>query len=75
MNIRNLKIGEKPPMDLLLLADPSHTLFISHDLVAVRQMSQRIMVMKEGKLVDQFKRDHLFAEERHPYTKELISIF
>lgn len=50
-------------------------LFISHDLAAVRQMSQRIMVMKEGKLVDQFKRDHLFAEERHPYTKKLISIF
>lgn len=50
-------------------------LFISHDLAAVRQMSQRIMVMKEGKLVDQFNCDHLFAEERHPYTKELISIF
>lgn len=26
MNIRKLKIGEKPPMDLLLLADPSHTI-------------------------------------------------
>jgi peptide/nickel transport system ATP-binding protein len=31
--------------------------------------------MKEGKLVDQFNRDHLFAQDRHPYTKELISIF
>ncbi|ALC82212.1 MULTISPECIES: ABC transporter ATP-binding protein [Bacillus] len=50
-------------------------LFISHDLAAVSQMSQRIMVMKEGKIVDQFIRDHLFGEERHPYTKELISIF
>lgn len=50
-------------------------LFISHDLAAVKQMSQRIMVMKEGKLVDQFHGDQLFAEERHPYTKELISIF
>ncbi len=50
-------------------------LFISHDLAAVSQMSQRIIVMKEGKLVDQFNRNHLFSEERHPYTKELISIF
>ncbi|MEM1503745.1 dipeptide/oligopeptide/nickel ABC transporter ATP-binding protein [Domibacillus sp. 8LH] len=50
-------------------------LFISHDLAAVHQMSQRIMVMKEGKLVDQFQSEYLFAEERHPYTKELISIF
>lgn len=50
-------------------------LFISHDLAAVRQMSQRIMVMKHGVIVDQFNREHLFDTNRHPYTKELISIF
>ena len=49
-------------------------LFISHDL-AVAQMSQRILVMKDGDLVDQFNREHLFSDERHPYTRELISIF
>ncbi|WP_454193851.1 ABC transporter ATP-binding protein [Paenibacillus sp. Marseille-Q7038] len=50
-------------------------LFISHDLAAVHQMSQRIMVMKEGNIVDQFNRDQLFSDQRHSYTKELISIF
>ncbi|CAM4356576.1 MAG: dipeptide/oligopeptide/nickel ABC transporter ATP-binding protein [Paenibacillus macerans] len=50
-------------------------LFISHDLAAVAQMSGRILVMKEGRLVDQFHRDHLLSDERHPYTQELISIF
>ncbi|YCA45666.1 dipeptide/oligopeptide/nickel ABC transporter ATP-binding protein [Bacillus sp. JZ8] len=50
-------------------------LFISHDLAAVKEMSQRIMVMKDGKLVDQFDNEQLFNEERHSYTKELISIF
>lgn len=50
-------------------------LFISHDLAAVAQMSQRILVMKDGSLVDQFKREQLFSNERHPYTQELISIF
>ncbi|MFJ5770438.1 ABC transporter ATP-binding protein [Psychrobacillus sp. NPDC093180] len=50
-------------------------LFISHDLAAVSQMCQRILVMKEGRLVDQFKSEQLFSNERHPYTKELISIF
>jgi peptide/nickel transport system ATP-binding protein len=50
-------------------------LFISHDLGAVSQMSQRIMVMKSGEIVDQFNGEHLFSEERHPYTKELVSIF
>ncbi|KKI93185.1 peptide ABC transporter ATPase [Bacillus sp. SA1-12] len=50
-------------------------LFISHDLAAVSEMSQRIMVMKYGRLVDQFHHDQLFEVKRHPYTKELISIF
>lgn len=50
-------------------------LFISHDLAAVSQMCQRILVMREGQLVDQFDSNHLFANDRHPYTKELISIF
>ncbi|MGM7721522.1 ABC transporter ATP-binding protein [Metabacillus sp. Hm71] len=50
-------------------------LFISHDLAAVKEMSQRIMVMKDGRLVDQFHHDQLFEAKRHPYTKELISIF
>jgi peptide/nickel transport system ATP-binding protein len=50
-------------------------LFISHDLAAVKQMSQRIMVMKDGRIVDKFNREHLFSTDRHPYTKELISIF
>ncbi|MFX3648812.1 MAG: ABC transporter ATP-binding protein [Paenibacillus sp.] len=50
-------------------------LFISHDLAAVHRMSQSIIVMREGQIVDRFGADALFAEERHPYTSELISIF
>lgn len=50
-------------------------LFISHDLAAVSQMSDRILVMKDGALTDEFPREALMAEERHPYTKELISVF
>lgn len=50
-------------------------LFISHDLAAVHRMSQHIMVMQSGRIVDRFGSEALFSEERHPYTKELISIF
>ncbi len=50
-------------------------LFISHDLASVSQMCQRILVMKDGRLVDQFNTNQLFDNERHSYTKELISIF
>lgn len=50
-------------------------LFISHDLSAVQEMSQRIMVMKGGVIVDSFEKERLFYSDRHSYTKELISMF
>ncbi|KAB8137473.1 ABC transporter ATP-binding protein [Gracilibacillus oryzae] len=50
-------------------------LFISHDLAAVHQMSQRIMVMKDGEVTDLFDKEDIFSDQRHAYTKELISIF
>ena len=50
-------------------------LFISHDLSAVYAMSQKIMVMQGGIIVDRFEKEELYAAERHPYTQELISMF
>ncbi|WEZ06889.1 ABC transporter ATP-binding protein [Priestia flexa] len=50
-------------------------LFISHDLTAVKELSQRIMVMKQGEVVDMFRTEELFHAQRNPYTKELVSIF
>ncbi|PZD95037.1 ABC transporter ATP-binding protein [Paenibacillus sambharensis] len=50
-------------------------LFISHDLAAVHMMSQHMMVMRDGVIVDQFDKEELFAADRHPYTQELISMF
>ncbi|UFJ41835.1 dipeptide/oligopeptide/nickel ABC transporter ATP-binding protein [Brevibacillus humidisoli] len=48
-------------------------LFISHDIAAVRMMSQRIIVMKEGQVVDQFSSEQLMSEERHEYTRQLVA--
>jgi peptide/nickel transport system ATP-binding protein len=50
-------------------------LFISHDLAAVNAMSQHIMVMREGSIVDRFEKEKLFSGKRHSYTKELVSMF
>ncbi|MGK0700215.1 ATP-binding cassette domain-containing protein [Priestia flexa] len=50
-------------------------LFISHDLTAVKELSQRIMVMKHGEVVDMFPTEELFHLQRNAYTKELVSIF
>jgi ABC-type dipeptide/oligopeptide/nickel transport system ATPase component len=48
-------------------------LFISHNLGLVAQYTQRMIVMKEGSLIEQGTPQHLFKESRHPYTTELIA--
>jgi len=48
-------------------------LFISHDLPVVRYMSDRILVMHNGKLVELQEADQLFVNPSNEYTRELIS--
>ncbi len=47
-------------------------LFISHDLAVVKYMADRIMVMKDGKLVEQGPSNELFLNPESEYTRELI---
>lgn len=49
-------------------------LFISHDLPVVRQMCDRIGVLKDGKLVEVAEAETLFQAPAHPYTQELLSL-
>tara|TARA_Y100000590_G_scaffold182998_1_gene208484 strand:- start:174 stop:1871 length:1698 start_codon:yes stop_codon:yes gene_type:complete len=49
-------------------------LFISHDLPVVRQMCDRIAVLKNGNLCEIEKTEDLFNNPNHKYTKELISL-
>ncbi|MEM1520938.1 MAG: ABC transporter ATP-binding protein [Candidatus Korarchaeum sp.] len=46
--------------------------FVTHDLLTVRHVSDRIAVMYAGKLVELARADSIFTEPKHPYTATLI---
>lgn len=48
-------------------------LLISHDLSMVKHVSDRILVMYLGEVVEESGADELYAQPLHPYTKALIS--
>ena len=49
-------------------------LFISHDLPVVRQMCDRIGVLRDGKLCEVSNTEELFLKPKHVYTKELLHL-
>ena len=47
-------------------------LFISHDLSVVRYVSDRVMVMNEGRIVETGRYDEIWSNPKDPYTRSLI---
>ena len=46
--------------------------FISHDLAVVRAMAHRVMVMKDGDVIEEGEAEALFDAPREPYTQALL---
>lgn len=48
-------------------------LFVTHDLSMVRSITDRVLVMKEGRIVEQGRTEDVFSSPQHPYTVELLA--
>jgi oligopeptide/dipeptide ABC transporter ATP-binding protein len=48
-------------------------IFISHDMAVVRHLSDRVMVMYLGRVMEEGPADKLFDDPLHPYTKALLA--
>ncbi|MFD1157349.1 ABC transporter ATP-binding protein [Roseovarius aestuarii] len=48
-------------------------MFITHDLATVRSIADEVIVMQQGKVVEQGPKDDMFTPPHHPYTDLLLS--
>ncbi len=63
-------------IELLRSLQRRHSLsyiFISHDLKVVKSLCHDILIMRAGKVVEEGSAREIFANPRHPYTRELLA--
>lgn len=48
-------------------------LFITHDLAVVREVTERVLIMRHGSVVEEGGTDTILTTPGHPYTRELVA--
>lgn len=69
---------QKQILDLLLRLKEKFNMavvFISHDLSVVKKIADRVIVMRQGVIVEQGSVGNIFNAPVHQYTKELLNVF
>jgi len=64
--VLNLLLSLKEKKDLSVL-------FITHDIGQAQYVSERVLIMKEGEIVEQGSVNDVFTRPKHSYTKELLA--
>lgn len=61
--------------DLILeiKADDTSILFITHDMGVIWELADRVLVMKDGEIVERGEVESIFESPKDPYTRELLS--
>jgi peptide/nickel transport system ATP-binding protein len=66
IEIMNLLLDLKEELNLALI-------WITHNLASARYMADRVMVMKDGSIVESGEVDEVIGRPRHPYTRKLLN--
>jgi putative phosphonate transport system ATP-binding protein len=48
------------------------TVIVSHDLGVIRMLADRVLVMRQGRVVEQGLTDQVLEDPQHPYTQQLV---
>ena len=58
----------------LIRTHKTSALYISHDIAVVAQIADRILVLRDGELVEEGSANEILVNPQQPYTRELISV-
>lgn len=56
----------------IMNADQLGFVLISHDLAVIRHLTDRVIVMRNGRIIEQGNTIEVFSTPSHPYTKTLV---